>query len=643
MGYLQDFRYKCKLKINSNYIDEDLTYFPLTLFVNYDDFFDKMKYNLNDDFSGNDGSLPNIDKWSIVKSSNGSIYISSNMLHEVINTSVYTEYTRLKSNFVFKDDLDLYVDFNNLNLGDEHDDVGCEIKLYPLSGDSSNQAYIKAGFYSSYGSGCFRSRITINGTYYDDYLARSNNYGKLRIVKQGSTLTTYIIDGNGSVWTEVGSKSGFYNTEYVVLLGIYKPANNTTISVNFDNFTIASGIEYWPSPNGSNHPYRKKIAITKDDKHTQLYVEVERFDVNAKKVVLHVSRDNFTIASGVDTELYLYYDPNAIDNVDYIGDIASSAGSRVWDSNFKAVYHMCQDPSNYNVLDSTNNSNNTTSHGNMTFSDLVESPINKAIDFDGDDDYLAANYSSSLNITDSITLETYIKIKEFSDFSGIFCVGCWEHYNPVYSSYALQQVLNGKHFRVTFNWSRPDQHTLICNTALQVDAWYYLVGVYDYSTKEVFQYINGIMDSNSPSTWNGPIDAMDSSHKLYIGVDPPGGVEYGNEVIDEIRISNVARSSGWIKATYYSITNQLVSWHDAERYFYDGYVYEMGVPKSRLVRLYDRQTGQLIDENYSDSITGKYYLETPISGAHFIVAFDDDAGYDYNALILDRVQPKGFL
>jgi hypothetical protein len=46
-----------------------------------------------------------------------------------------------------------------------------------------------------------------------------------------------------------------------------------------------------------------------------------------------------------------------------------------------------------------------------------------------------------------------------------------------------------------------------------------------------------------------------------------------------------------------------------------------------------------------DSITtssnGYYYLTTTLSGEHFVVAFDDDVGDTYNALVADRLDPRG--
>ncbi len=78
-------------------------------------------------------------------------------------------------------------------------------------------------------------------------------------------------------------------------------------------------------------------------------------------------------------------------------------------------------------------------------------------------------------------------------------------------------------------------------------------------------------------------------------------------------------------------------------HYYDGYVKEQGSPVLRTVRLYDRTTGELVDETTSSGVGGYYYLTTTISGEHFIVTFDDDEGIEYNALILDKLLPRGIV
>lgn len=79
---------------------------------------------------------------------------------------------------------------------------------------------------------------------------------------------------------------------------------------------------------------------------------------------------------------------------------------------------------------------------------------------------------------------------------------------------------------------------------------------------------------------------------------------------------------------------------NAPQYYYYGYVTENNDPISRKVNLYNRSTGELVSATTSNIDTGYYYLTTTISGEHYIVTLDDEAGEDYNALVLDKLLPK---
>jgi len=70
----------------------------------------------------------------------------------------------------------------------------------------------------------------------------------------------------------------------------------------------------------------------------------------------------------------------------------------------------------------------------------------------------------------------------------------------------------------------------------------------------------------------------------------------------------------------------------------EGYVYEMGNPVIRQLFLHDRSDGALVDSTTSSG-DGYYSMESTISGAHYIVCLDDDAGVDYNDLIVGPVYP----
>ena len=83
-----------------------------------------------------------------------------------------------------------------------------------------------------------------------------------------------------------------------------------------------------------------RCAFTTSDGSTQLYADCELFDASEQKAIYHVSKTGWTISDSSDTDFYFYYDNDAGHNTTYISKSGNTAAQSVWDSNFKAVYHM---------------------------------------------------------------------------------------------------------------------------------------------------------------------------------------------------------------------------------------------------------------------------------------------------------------
>lgn len=69
-----------------------------------------------------------------------------------------------------------------------------------------------------------------------------------------------------------------------------------------------------------------------------------------------------------------------------------------------------------------------------------------------------------------------------------------------------------------------------------------------------------------------------------------------------------------------------------------GYVYDAaGAGAARVVRAYLRSSGELSGAATSSAGDGNFVLKTKFAGEHYVVALDDDAAPDFNALVFDRV------
>lgn len=77
----------------------------------------------------------------------------------------------------------------------------------------------------------------------------------------------------------------------------------------------------------------------------------------------------------------------------------------------------------------------------------------------------------------------------------------------------------------------------------------------------------------------------------------------------------------------------------SNKFLYEGYVTENSTPVNRQVRLYYRDTGELIDDTTSSGVGGYFRLETTYNESHYAVCLDDEGGVDYNDLIYGNVYP----
>lgn len=135
---------------------------------------------------------------------------------------------------------------------------------------------------------------------------------------------------------------------------------------------------------------------------------------------------------------------------------------------------------------------------------------------------------------------------------------------------------------------------------------------------------------------------------IFMAIRNSAPMQFSGGTVQDIRISNIARSGAWIKAVYNSNIDELVIYNDPETYTappaytytYQGTIKEKSQPIIRNVLLYERTTGLLIDSTTSNA-GGEYLLETHNDVEHFIVVLDDLSNYKYAPIIQDRLLPNG--
>ena len=370
----------------------------------------------------------------------------------------------------------------------------------------------------------------------------------------------------------------------------------------------------------------KKIAITSADGETQQYVEVEYWDTQARNAVLWTKCP--TLASGVNTDLYLYYDKDAADNDTYVGEAGSTAASNVWDYNFVGVWHMSQSPNGdatNAIKDSTTNANHLTPVGSMTDADLVDASPGKGIEFDGSND--RADKSSAAALPSSTLTYEIVAVAE--PLAAVPSTGMAVVNSSSASNFISLQAYN-RHVR-----SIQDGVLIFSGTTLLAEGVTFYAAFTRLADDERYIFTNGGNKTGNTVSMAYP----SSTDRISVGGAGDLTTSYFPGVITEVRISDVVRSDAWIKSTYYSNWDDLVYFYSpaiAPTYVFEGVVsYNEATLSGVQVRLYRRSTGELIDSS-STSASGTFYLSTPFdSEDHYVIALRDYSSI--NAIIADWV------
>ncbi|MFA6897507.1 MAG: DUF2341 domain-containing protein [Patescibacteria group bacterium] len=290
------------------------------------------------------------------------------------------------------------------------------------------------------------------------------------------------------------------------------------------------------------------IMFTEANGTTKLDWEKESYDPATGELVAWVKIP--TLSAATDMSIYIYYGNSTL-------TASQENKTGVWDdggaNNFKMVQHLGGNVANgvAGHLDSTQYANNGTPNnfdGISTSTTNGTGQINGADVFDGANDYVDAG-NKDLNISSAITLEAWVNIssKTNDTYPGIIHKardndllpaggGCATDF-----ALALSWVEPRPDFFVTTSGGNPCQH-IGGNAVLSLNTWYHMVGTYDANSGQAKIYLNGALDGSA--TLSGQI--LSSSSPLSLG----RGSNSFNGTLDEVRISNTARSADWIATEY---------------------------------------------------------------------------------------------
>ena len=267
----------------------------------------------------------------------------------------------------------------------------------------------------------------------------------------------------------------------------------------------------------------------------KLFHEIEEYHGSSGKLIAWVNIPS--LSSTTDTKLYMYYGNPGCNSQQF--------PEKVWDSNYLAVFHM-NDVDN-EITDSTLNNNDFSESGDPLY--LQNGKIGDGIKGDGDNDYFT-NTMMDLSSLSEMTIELWFNIGNIDHLHHSFL------FSSKYSTYedirfAFRKQESGMGFQTVW-----DDGTIEggCDYihVWNLGDWKYVVGSIKNNDKAI-QYVDGaqtIVDNSVNFDFMG-LDNIHNIGRRSLGINRC----YYDGILDEFRLSNIARSSDWVLTSYNNQNN----------------------------------------------------------------------------------------
>ncbi|MHC4644028.1 MAG: hypothetical protein ACYTBJ_00905 [Planctomycetota bacterium] len=545
------WKYRKKITIDHSIVDSNLTDFPVQVTIaGTDHFFEAGDYpnDVSDDFTGSNGDVFNKALWRWSDANEEDDWrIQSNKLYVDISGNVDST---ILANYKMAGDFDIQLDFDSLSITDSGG--GNEsIRLFVTDADTGavNAGYISANYNSG---NKFAWNFKVGGAWVGIAEAsRSNNNGKFRVVRAGSVLHTYYRDGSSEVWTFGGSDT--IGTDDLMVKILADSGTGGSISANVDNYVVNAGSVVWDY---QEYGFGKKVAFTLDDHSTQLYAELDYINMTDKEAIYHVKVPS--VSSVLDTEIYMYYDPNKDDNTTYIGDVYDRGCENVWDSSYKGVFHFKQVPITAGgscLLDSSSNAVHGAATG-MSISDVVDPPsgarnISRGWQFSSDSKHVIISGASG----DGWRIADYGTMECFFELNGYPSGGRNSHLIAKDGSYILKAAQDADSDQPRWQTYSSAAYYTVGSTGgtLPLNTEQSVVGTIG-SDDDMYLWVNG-KKTYGPTAI--PTQVTQNENDVYLGSFDGGASQYADATIFGIRYSLLERSDAWIKASHHNFYNEL--------------------------------------------------------------------------------------
>ncbi|MEK7194877.1 MAG: DUF2341 domain-containing protein [Patescibacteria group bacterium] len=336
--------------------------------------------------------------------------------------------------------------------------------------------------------------------------------------------------------------NGWYSTSWKYRRKI--TFDNSAQAQNLTNFPILVKLDSTRIDYSNTQNSGQDIRFADSDGTTLLSHEIESWNESGSSYIW-VKIPQVDASSSTDF-IYVYYGNSAASD--------GQAATSVWDSNYKAVWHLKETGNGTanEYVDSTSNG----SHGRGGGGTVGSVPtlnssgqINGAQLFDGavaDDDFIQTALAPSGY--SAITMGAWVKLDLADNYPMVLSYGSNADNNPEMRFFST----SGKIEFVRRVDNSGSQDTV----NLAGTGWHYLVGAANGTVLTLYK--DGAFIASSSFAHN-----IDSTTPFRIGGRSDGGFTFTGS-IDEARVSDVVRSAAWVAASYKSEADTLSTYGSQE-------------------------------------------------------------------------------
>jgi hypothetical protein len=399
---------------------------------------------------------------------------------------------------------------------------------------------------------------------------------------------TFSIGKNNNSWVELSRSSAIYEDDLNWHKFVFTINNNNFI-LNYDGSNILNINDSSYSDSGAfgfildgKYSTSRDVDALVDDVFVRKYIEeepiiiVNEIDSNLYKIdiinnsnenledyqieipnnIINVNSDTESLkitdsefigwvkipelSSSEDTDIYIYYGNNNANEIN---------SNYVWNTDYVVVQHLNESPEN-NIIghfDSTINNINGTAknfdNNAMVSTTNASSKTNRSNLFDGINDYIDLGTINNGFFNKKISIESWIKIKENTNYNGLTTIGS---VFPVGQT-GIKIYFNENGYTSFIVADGIDRSTTSFSYNFEENKWYHLLYTAEIGNSKKL-YVNGeLEDTKDISTLTGSLQE-DLTSRIVTS-------DNFNGYISNFIVSNIIKTPGFIKTQYNNQNN----------------------------------------------------------------------------------------